>query len=167
MRALDRWRRELNSLIPRGFLRRDRGGGLFASDYPRFEGAEDVTEKLLRAGYRVEVEGSLSRIDGNEEKYQAFFGALPCVDPVPEDHTLYTVSLAQRLIRADTKPEDEPLDGYPALLKMLDEGKWREAADHAAAWAARCQRQGRRAPSAAGKMLLLALPEGKGGNTPC
>ena len=167
MSALDAWRRELRRLIPRGFLRRDQGAGLFASDYPRFSGAEGVTAALLGAGYRVTVEKGLARIDGNEAKYHVFFTNLSCPDVAPEDDTLYAVSLARRLIRAATQPEEEPLSGYPALLKALDEGKWQEAADDAAAWAAVCQRQGRKPPSAAGKLILIALIERKGEKTPC
>ncbi len=167
MSVLDPWRRELRRLIPRGFLRRDQAAGLFASDYPRFPGAEDVTNTLLRAGFRVTAESGLARIDGSEEKYHAWFAHLPCPDAVPDDETLYAVSLARRLVRAETPPEEEPLAGYPALLKALDEGRSGEAAEGAAAWAALCQRQGRKLPSAAGKLILLALTERKGEETIC
>ena len=167
MSALDPWRRELRSLIPRGFLRRDQGTWLFASDYPRFAGAEDVTAALLGAGYRVTVEADVARIDGNKEKYHALFTHLPCPDAVPDDETLYAVSLARRLIRAETPVDEEPMNGYPALLKALDEGNWRQAADDTAAWAAVCQRQGRKLPSAAGKLILLGLSERKGEKTTC
>ena len=169
MSPLDPWRRELRGLIPRGFLRRVQGDGLFASDYPRFAGAEDVTAALLRAGYRVTVEGGVARIDGNEAKYHALFTNLPCPDIVPDDETLYAVSLARRLIRANTPEDEEPLGGYPALLKALDEGNWLKATDETAAWAAVCQRQGRKPPSAAGKLILLTLStsERKGEKSPC
>ncbi len=167
MSAPDAWRQELRKLIPRGFLRRSQGTALFASDYPRFPGAETVTASLIRAGYRVTADGAAAQIDGSEEKYRALFRGLSCPFVTPTDETLWAVSLARRLAAAETPPEDEPLALYPTLLKALDQGKWQDAAQTAAAFSALCLRQKKKLPSAAGKLILLALTEQKGENASC
>ena len=167
MSALAAWRREIRALIPRGFLRRDQGEALFISDYPRFSGGEAVTARLRAAGWRVAVAGQTARIDGTEETYRALLRALPCPDAAPNDDTLYLCSLARRLIRAETPAEAQPLEGMPGLLKLLEQGRLDDAARETAAFAALCQRRGDPLPSAAGKLLLLALQEREGENSPC
>ena len=64
MGALDAWRREVRALIPRGFLRRDAGeDAVLVSDYPRWEEAGAVTERLRAAGYAVAVREGLAHIE--------------------------------------------------------------------------------------------------------
>ncbi|MBQ9264770.1 MAG: hypothetical protein IJ189_11280 [Clostridia bacterium] len=157
MNALDAWRQETRTLIPRGFLRRDAAeDGLFISDYPRMPDEAAVTNALQAAGYTVRVRDGLAHMDGTEEKYRAFLASLPCPAVQPEDDTLYAYSLAQRLIRADVPIEHQPLLPITRLLKQLDAGDaW--AIDHLAAYAAVCQRKKLPLPSAAGKIILYAL----------
>ena len=75
--------------------------------------------------------------------------------------------VARRLIRAETPAEAQPLEGMPGLLKLLEQGRLDDAARETAAFAALCQRRGDPLPSAAGKLLLLALQEREGENSPC
>ena len=167
MSVLDAWRREVRALIPRGFLRRAQGEGLFVSDYPRFPGAEKGTESLLAAGFRVKMDGSIARIDVCEDKARAFLRGLPLTDVPPTDETLPIWALAQRLVRADGPVTDPSLDWLTGLLKRLDEGRVNEAAAELAARAAVCQRRHAPLPGAAGRLLLLALSERKGDEKTC
>lgn len=167
MKPLDGWRGELRGLIPRGFLRRDQGiEAVFISDYPRLADERAVTRRLTDAGYRVQISGSLAHIDGTEEKYLSLLSALPCPSPPPRDDTLYHWSLAQRLLRAQTPLESQPLPLLGQWMKRLeagDEGAIRDIA----AYAARCQREGMPLPAAAGKLILCFLSDLQGGITPC
>ena len=109
MSALDLWRSELRALIPRGFLRRDQGEGLFLSDFPR-RGVY-AFPALKAAGFdAVEIRG-LARIDGSLDKYRELEAALPAFTPAPRDDTLYLFSLARRLTRfgGDITAENLPL----------------------------------------------------------
>lgn len=166
MSALDAWRREIRSLIPRGFLRRDAGdGAVFVSDYPRWEGAGETTERLTAAGYAVTVREGLAHIDGSREKYLRLLSALPCPDGAPTDETLYAFSLARRLTAAASPPEAQPLLLLGQWMKRLDGGD-AGVIPEIAAYAARCRREKRPLPSAAGKLILCALFDHEQGGTP-
>ena len=157
MKMLDAWRREVRSLVPRGFVRISRGEGLFASDYPRFDGAQAVTRALRQAGYQVTQEGPLARIDGTKEKYTAFLRALPCACPIPSDDTLAAFSLARRLMEVPPPLEDQPLFWIGSWIKIVDAGHFAQAEETLAAYTALCQRLHQPLPAAAGKILLLML----------
>ena len=64
MTPLEPWRQALRSLIPRGFLQRDRAAdGLFISDYPcHCADAAAVDAALQAAGFQVTAAGRLRRI---------------------------------------------------------------------------------------------------------
>ena len=166
MSALDAWRREVRALIPRGFLRRDAGeDAVLVSDYPRWEEAGAVTERLRAAGYAVEVREGLAHIDGSREKYLRLFSALPCPEGTPTDETLYAFSLARRLIAADVSLEEQPLFLLGQWMKRLDGGDQR-VIPVIAAHAALCLRRKQPLPSAAGKLILCALFDSEQGGTP-
>ena len=67
MSALDPWRQELRGMIPRGFLRRDQGDGLFVSDYPRHGEEEAVSGFLQDQGFSVSIRDFLAYIDAPPE----------------------------------------------------------------------------------------------------
>ena len=119
MSALDLWRSELRALIPRGFLRRDQGEGLFLSDFPRR--GVDAFPALKAAGFEtVEIRG-LARIDGSLDKYRELEAALPAFTPAPRDDTLYLFSLARRLTRFGGDITAETLPLVRMTLLCLDE----------------------------------------------
>ena len=91
MTPLEPWRQALRSLIPRGFLQRDRAAdGLFISDYPcHCADAAAVDAALQAAGFQVTAAGRLRRIDGAPEAYRQLIAALPDVSlPAPTDENL-------------------------------------------------------------------------------
>ena len=155
--ALDDWRREIRALIPRGFLRRDQGNGLFISDYPRFENAEKVTEALNLAGFLVSPGASLALIDGGFEKYQILFSHLP-PQRAPSDDNLMLWGLGKRLERygGETREEDMPL--LRAILKYLDGENFAALQKELRPVFALSQRMGRPLPAMAGKLILSYLP---------
>lgn len=164
MKPLDGWRRELRTLIPRGFLRRDQSPEyLFVSDFPRFEGAEDTAGRLRNAGFTVRIAGGLAHLDAGREKYAALLRALPCPCVTTTDDNLFACSLARRLCEADTPIERQPLRRIGQWMKRLD-AENRQVIPEIAAYAARCQREGRPLPSAAGKVIFCALAHAEGGN---
>lgn len=167
MSALTPWRRELRALIPRGFLRRDQGDGLLISDYPRFGDAEEITGRLLRAGYRVELRGDLACLDGLPEKYAGLIRECVWVPVPPRQDTLALWALAQRLIREDVPPEEQPLGALRLTLKRLDAGDLAGLYGALAPEIARLQREKRPLPAAAGAWILCALADGKGEGLTC
>ena len=54
-------------MIPRGFLRRDQGDGLFVSDYPRHGEEEAVSGFLQDQGFSVSIRDFLAYIDAPPE----------------------------------------------------------------------------------------------------
>ena len=165
MSALDAWRREIRALIPRGFLRRDQGNGLLISDYPRWAGSESVTDRLRRAGYRVEIREGLACLDGTEEKYAAL--AVPCPQPPPPEDQLALWALARRLARDPVPIRDQPRQLLGMTLKYLDAGDFSGLYRALAPEIARLQRRGRPLPAMAGAWILTALAERKEGNPSC
>ena len=77
MNALDPWRQTLRPLIPKGFLRRDQGDGLFVSDYPRYGEAEPVSARIEAAGFRVALMDGLARVAPETETLAALLHAAP------------------------------------------------------------------------------------------
>ena len=63
MTPLEPWRQALRSLIPRGFLQRDRAAdGLFISDYPcHCADAAAVDAALQAAGFQVTADSRAAR----------------------------------------------------------------------------------------------------------
>lgn len=167
MSVLAPWRRELQALIPRGFLRRDQGEGLFVSDFPRHGNAEAVAAALAASGYRVQIRDGIAYLDGTAQKYRDFFAALPCPSVSPREDTLAAFALARRLIRADVPLEEQPLKDMTAILKLLDAGEILRAAENLAVYAALRQRRHEPLPAAAGKLLFCALAEREGGSILC
>ena len=167
MKPLEPWRRELRGLIPRGFLRRDQSpSGVFASDYPGFPDADAVTARLQGAGYRVTIEKGVAHLDGTADKYAALAGALPSSAPVPTDGTLFSWSLARRLLDRGDPVTSSALPALGALAKRLDAGDERAIEDFSA-WAARRQRCHQPVPAAAGRLIFCFLSHREGGNAPC
>ena len=167
MSALDPWRRELRALIPRGFLRRDLSPSfLFVSDYPRLPGAEQITRTLREAGFLPHAAEGLCHIEAADEKYRALFSCLPCPSVTPREDTLYACSLAQRLLKAESPPDQQPLQLLGQWMKRLDGGD-AHVIDEIAGYCALCLRQHLPLPSAAGKLILCALSDQEGGDRPC
>lgn len=167
MSPLDPWRQLLRPLIPRGFLRRDMdGAALFASDYPRFPGAEAVSRAIERAGFDVRVEKGLAHLLPREETCRALLAALPCPAPKPRDENLYALSLARRLQNASAAPQTLPIPILCRWIKALDAG---DAAVYAeiGAYCALCQRQKQPLPAWAEKLILCALNDDEGGAPAC
>lgn len=162
MSVLESWRREIAALLPKGFLRRGlEDGALFVSDYPRrCAEAKSVTERLKNAGFEVLVENGLAFLDGSREKYRALMEALPSSFAVqPREETLRLYALAQRLCRAQTPPDLQPLPLIGLTLKYLDaedpEGLLRRLPPLLAA----AQRSHQPLPEAAGRLILHYLSE--------
>lgn len=123
MTPLEPWRQALRSLIPRGFLQRDRAAdGLFISDYPcHCADAAAVDAALQAAGFQVTAAGRLRRIDGAPEAYRQLIAALPDVPlPAPTDENLYLWSLARRLLQGEGDPARQPIPPLRLTLKCLD-----------------------------------------------
>ena len=123
MTPLEPWRQALRSLIPRGFLQRDRAAdGLFISDYPcHCADAAAVDAALQAAGFQVTAAGRLRRIDGAPEAYRQLIAALPDVSlPAPTDENLYLWSLARRLLQGEGDPARQPIPPLRLTLKCLD-----------------------------------------------
>lgn len=166
MSGLAPWRRELRALIPRGFLRRDQGGQLLVSDYPRFPGAEEITARIRRAGYAVLIRERLAYLDGTEEKYEALLRPLlPAPDPAPGEDMPLLESLARRLCREDMS--FRPCAALRIALKAWDAGDLSGLYAALAPEIARLQREKLPLPAAAGVLILAALNEGKGESPSC
>ena len=162
MNALTPWRREVRALIPRGFLRRDQGDGLLISDYPRFAGADEITARLVRAGYRVELRDGLAHVDGGADRYVRLIRESACPQAPPREDTLALGALARRLARENVPPEEQPLAPLRLTLKYLDAGDLDGLYRALALAIALLQREKRPLPAAAGKWILCALAEREG-----
>ena len=159
MNPLGAWRQELRGLIPRGFLKMDRGAGLFVSDYPRGGGEAEITAALRAAGFCVTVQNQIARIDGTREKYAALLGTFHAAAPLPTDETLFLYALAQRLIRARTPIREQPVHLLGWTMKCLEMDAWEELRQRLPAQIALCQRERVPLPSAAGELIWNALTE--------
>lgn len=168
MRPLDPWRAELRALIPKGFLRRDQSPRfLFASDYPRFDGAEEITRALAAAGFSAAVRGRIAHLDAGGDKYASLLSRLPVPAVTPRDETLFAYSLARRLLQSGAPPDRQSLPLLGQWMKRLEAGQAGVYAEIAAC-AALCQREKRPLPAAAGAIILCALEEEeRGGSVSC
>lgn len=156
MNPLAPWRRELRGLIPKGFLRRDQGEGLFVSDYPRF-GEGETTKRLRSAGYAVDVADGLAHIDGTAEKYRALLSSLPPAHPEPTDDTLFLYALARRLERSKAPFSPEAIPVIRAALKYADAGDRTGLYAFLSPAAALAQRRKTPLPAETGRIALLQV----------
>ena len=159
MSALDPWRRELRGLIPRGFLRRDQGDGLFVSDYPRHGEEEAVSGFLRDQGFSVSIRDSLAYIDAAPEKYQKLLESVPDAEIDPTEETLALYALAQRLIRFGAEFSPDALPALRLTLKYLDGKDWKGLYQALSPLSALAQREHRPLPAALGKLILFSLSE--------
>ena len=110
---LNAWREELRRLIPRGFLRRDQGDGLFVSDYPRHGEEAPVSDALRQAGYTVGLRGSLAHVDGGLEKYCALTEGLPEMEAPLSEEFFWLCSLANHLQKTGAEITADNLEAKP------------------------------------------------------
>lgn len=166
MTPLEPWRQALRSLIPRGFLQRDRAAdGLFISDYPcHCADAAAVDAALQAAGFQVTAAGRLRRIDGTPETYRQLIAALPDVPlPVPTDENLYLWGLARRLLQGEGDPARQPIPPLRLTLKCLDGADTDALIRLLPPLLALYQRRGEPLPRSAGMLIAGYLK----GETPC
>ena len=166
MTPLEPWRQALRSLIPRGFLQRDRAAdGLFISDYPcHCADAAAVDAALQAAGFQVTAAGRLRRIDGAPEAYRQLIAALPDVSlPVPTDENLYLWSLARRLLQGEGDPARQPIPSLRLTLKCLDGADTDALIRLLPPLLALHQRRGEPLPRSVGMLIAGYLK----GETPC
>lgn len=166
MSPLDTWRRELRALIPRGFLRRDQGDGLFVSDYPRHINEADTTQAVMLAGYTVRVENQLASVDGSLHKYQAL-AALPPETLRRTDENLALYALADRLLRFGGDATEENLALLRLTMKAIDSGDLPGLAQRLPPACAEAQRKHISLPKAAGLLIFQALKEWERSDSPC
>ncbi len=157
MNVLDGWRREIRALIPRGFLRRDQGNGLFISDYPRFGGAEQIKKALENAGYRVDGASGPARIDAAEEKYCRLLLSAPPERPQPRDRTLNLYALAGRLSASSGALREDNLPQVRETLKLLDARDLAGLYRYLSPAAAEAQRRHAPLPPGLGDWILYVL----------
>lgn len=166
MTPLEPWRQALRSLIPRGFLQRDRAAdGLFISDYPcHCADAAAVDAALQAAGFQVTAVGRLRRIDGAPEAYRQLIAALPDVSlPAPTDENLYLWSLARRLLQGEGDPARQPIPPLRLTLKCLDGADTDALIRLLPPLLALHQRRGEPLPRSVGMLIAGYLK----GETPC
>ena len=71
-------RGEIAAMLPeRAFLRRDRGDALFVTNAPAFSDAGALTERLCRAGWRVQTRGGLLAVLPGADMIDQFERARP------------------------------------------------------------------------------------------
>lgn len=166
MTPLEPWRQALRSLIPRGFLQRDRAAdGLFISDYPcHCADAAAVDAALQAAGFQVTAAGRLRRIDGAPEAYRQLIAALPDVPlPAPTDKNLYLWGLARRLLQGEGDPARQPIPSLRLTLKCLDGADTDALIRLLPPLLALHQRRGEPLPRSVGMLIAGYLK----GETPC
>lgn len=157
MSALDAWRSLARGLIPRGFLRRDRGDGLLISDYPRYPNGGQVTQALRNAGFRVEADGQAAFLGLSPAQINAQAVAAPDCGPAPTDETLFLWGLAHRLIRGGGVIAEEDLPAVYLTLKRLDAGDLDGLEKALSPLSALRQRERRPLPAALGRLILTEL----------
>ena len=159
MSALDAWRRELRPLIPRGFIRRDQGEGLFVSDYPRHGEEAAVSASLREHGFSVFLRDSLACVDASPEKYRALLDGLPDAAPPVTEETLNLYALANRLIRGGADFSKDALPALRLTLKYLDTKDWKGLYQALSPLSSFAQRQHKPLPAALGRLILFSLSE--------
>ena len=161
MNVLDAWRQALRPLIPKGFLRRDQGDGLFVSDYPRYGEADSISARLEKAGFRVEIADGLARVTPETETLAALLNAVPACLPAVTDENLFLHSLARRIAEGNAllTPETEKTVG--TALKYLDAGDMPGLYRFLSPAAALAQRKHLFLPAGLGRMILRCMSECK------
>ena len=162
MSALDAWREELRRLIPRGFLRRDQGDGLFVSDYPRHGGEAAVSDALREAGFTVEKSSFVDAPVIKVEKYCALAGSLRDTEPPLTEECFWLRSLALHLQRTGAEPCPENLSLIRLTLKALDAGDLPGLERLLPPAVAEAQRKHIPLPKAAGQLIIYAIENPKG-----
>ena len=159
MSPLTPWRDEIRFLLPGGFLRRDKGPGLFISDFPRLGEvpAKAAEAALQAAGFRASLSGGLARIDGVLEKYRALDEATPLLAPPAQEDTLPLYALGLHIARTGGAVTAESLPLLRLTLKALDGEPLPRLYPLLAPAVALCQREKIPLPAAAGKWMLLRL----------
>ena len=159
MSALDAWRQALRPLIPKGFLRRDQGDGLFVSDYPRYGEADSISARIEAAGFRVELADGLARITPEAETLTALLDAAPACMPTATDENLFLHSLARRIAEGNAPLTPETETTVWTALKYLDAGDMQGLYRFLSPAAALAQRQHQALPGGLGRMILRFLTE--------
>ena len=159
MNALDPWRQALRPLIPKGFLRRDQGDGLFVSDYPRYGDAEAVSASIEKAGFRVNVTDGLARIAPERSTCEALLNAAPARQPPMTDENLFLYSLARRIAETNAPLIPETESAVWTALKYLDAGDETGLYRFLSPAAALAQRQHYALPADLGRMILCCMSE--------
>lgn len=127
-------RGELTAALPeRAFLRRDRANALFVTNAPAFADADALTQRLTRAGWRVQNRGRLLAVSPGADMLCAFERARPA----PPDF------LSRSLARLRDRPVcDEALDGFAEGLRRAEHGGAEDYARRVRQLAALCLRRG-------------------------
>ena len=159
MSALDPWRQTLRPLIPKGFLRRDQGDGLFVSDYPRYGDEENVSARIEKAGFRAAVSNGMAQITPKMETCQALLNAAPVRQPTVTDENLFLYSLARRIAGTDAPLTPETESAVWTALKYLDAGDRTGLYRFLSPAAALAQRQHRPLPDGLGRLILRSLAQ--------
>ena len=160
MNALDPWRQALHPLIPKGFLRRDQGDGLFVSDYPRYGDAEAVSARIEKAGFRVHVADGLACIAPERPTCEALLNAAPACLPTVTDENLFLHSLARRIAERNAPLTPETEKTVWTALKYLDAGDMQGLYRFLSPAAALAQRQHHFLPGGLGRLILCFLAQG-------
>ena len=161
MNVLDPWRRTLRPLIPKGFLRRDQGDGLFVSDYPRYGDAEAVSARIEKAGFRVNGTDGLARIIPKAGTLAALLDDVPVCQPPITDETLFLYSLARRIAETNAPLTPETESAVWTALKYLDAGDMQALYRFLSPAAALAQRKHRPLPGGLGRIILSYMSECK------
>ncbi len=159
MSALDAWRQTLRPLIPKGFLRRDQGDGLFVSDYPRYGEAEAVSARIEAAGFRVALMDGLARVTPGTETLAALLNDAPIRQPAVTDETLFLYSLARRIAEGNAPLTPETEKTVWTALKYLDAGDLTGLYRFLSPAAALAQRRHRPLPGGLGRLILRCMSE--------
>lgn len=154
MSALDKWRREIRPLIPRGFLRRDQGSGLFISDFPRLGLGQEEAQALRARGFRVEMASQLARIDGEMEKYRQLADQLKYEAFLPDEGDYPLYDLGKRLMKRMEPIKEQPMEWIRFTMKCLDARQDGEIMRLLPPAIALLQRQHRPLPSLAGALIM-------------
>ncbi len=159
MSALDAWRQTLRPLIPKGFLRRDQGDGLFVSDYPRYGEAEAVSARIEAAGFRVALMDGLARVTPETETLAALLNDAPIRQPAVTDENLFLYSLARRIAEGNAPLTPETEKTVWTALKYLDAGDEAGLYRFLSPAAALAQRQHCALPGGLGRLILCFLAQ--------
>ncbi len=159
MSVLEPWRHTLRPLIPKGFLRRDQGNGLFVSDYPRHGDAEAVSARIEKAGFRVEIADGLARVTPERSTAAALLDAVPVCMPTVTDENLFLYSLARRIQEGNAPLAPETEKTVWTALKYLDAGDLTGLYRFLSPAAALAQRRHRPLPGGLGRLILRCMSE--------